>query len=80
MIEGPEIAAFEVFPENWDALNVFLACSTQWRYRAIPNGSMQTGLEYTSVRAAIQMHRAKMDVFAQVQVMEFAALKILTSR
>lgn len=80
MIEGQETAAFDVFPENWDALNIFLACSTQWRYRAIPNGSMPSGLEYASVQAVMQLHEAPRDVFAQVQVMEFAALKILTSR
>ena len=46
-------ADFEVWPENWEPLETFMLCATQWRY--FPMGGAQ-GLDYAAVRAVLQMH------------------------
>ena len=38
-----------VIPENWDALQLFLGCHTQWRHG--PSGH-RTGLDYAGCQAA----------------------------
>lgn len=66
-IEAADI--FEVWPENIDALNVFMRLQTQWRTG--PAGP--TGLDYAGVRAGLAMMRARID-FVDLQMMESAAL------
>ena len=44
-----EDTALTVLPENWDALQLFLGCQTQWRHG--PSGH-RTGLDYAGCQAA----------------------------
>lgn len=48
--EGPD-GQFEVIPENWPAVRVFLACSTQWDRGA--SGQL-VGLKWASVEIAMR--------------------------
>lgn len=66
----------EVWAENWEAVSFFLEfCRSQWR--AGMGGA--TGLDYTAVIASLRtlrLPRERFDeVFADVRVMEHAALQ-----
>jgi hypothetical protein len=69
--------------ENWPSVQVFLACRTQWRRIIAPmTGHMITeGLDYQGVRDVLWAHghhgdKAR-DIFADVQIMEYAAIEAL---
>ncbi len=66
---------FEVLPENWDALGLFLDCATQWRHA--PMGGL-TGLDYTAVRTVIEFHDVpanhRTERFQQSRLLERGAL------
>ncbi|WIX35033.1 DUF1799 domain-containing protein [Salinicola sp. JS01] len=66
---------FEVLPENWSALEIFLDCSTQWKHA--PMGGL-TGLEYPAVRTVMEFHAVPLaemrERFKQVRLLERGAL------
>ena len=72
----------ECWPENIDSLNLFVAVQTQWRVGT----SGATGLDYPAVFATLdRLHRDKTDarrdeLFADVQIMEAAALKKMAEK
>lgn len=70
----------EVWPENWPAIELFCAVSTQWR--ASFGGVI--GFDYTAVEAAMRMLRIKgsdrADLFARLRVMEQAALEAFRAK
>lgn len=78
--EPPEPEAFEVWPENGPALELFLAAGTQWRHDR--NGP--TGLDYAAVEALMRLRRTRKrdraDLLADVQIMELAALAVWAER
>jgi len=65
----------DVFPENWDALCLFLESQTQWRYGA----RSPLGLDYQGVEVLLRLRSVgkarRAEMFQQLQVMEFAALE-----
>ena len=65
---------FEVFSENWDAVEMFVRCQTQWRTAA--SGVM--GLDYAAVQWVFRLYEVKNPaaVLESLQIMEAAALKI----
>ena len=80
---------FDVWPENWPAVELFLDVSTQWRCVAMPEGTagmvsaiwsriVRTGLDYTAVRATLGMRRVPArqhgELLDDLQAMEYAAL------
>lgn len=71
----PEDAAFRVWPENWEAVRMFIVLATQWSVGM--NGP--TGLRYESLPMVLRMRqvpRAEWSgLFDQVRVMEAEALK-----
>lgn len=74
-----EHEGFEVHPANWPSMIAFLACDTQWRVAATMAGLIWLGLDYQGVD--IVLRRSALDdpdaVFADLQVMEAAALDVL---
>lgn len=72
----------DVWPENWDAVTVFLDCSTQWE--AVERwgvGMLRTGLRYADVDVVLKRRGFEGDeVFALVRIMEQEALPILNER
>lgn len=65
---------YGVWRENWPVLELFLACSTQWRTG--PSGVI--GLDYVAVRAV--MDWLSIDgaaIFRDLQVMEREAVRLL---
>jgi hypothetical protein len=74
---------FEVFPENWEAVNLFLRLDTQWRRSLMPCGqgfiSRAAGIDYTALESLMRMHRIEdmTDCFDRVRTMELAALEAM---
>nr|WP_281242931.1 DUF1799 domain-containing protein [Halomonas muralis] len=75
-------SACEVWPEHWQALNVFLACRTQWRVIAGMGGVQYQGLDYTALESIMRMKGVDdtSAVLEQVQHMETGALEGLNAR
>jgi hypothetical protein len=77
--EPDEDTRFEVFPENWEAAQLFLRLFSQWRV-----GSMGgfLGLEYPGVEVVLKRARASDpdDIFVKIQIMEQAALPVLNEQ
>jgi|TARA_R100001510_G_scaffold23703_1_gene20862 hypothetical protein len=71
--EAPE--NFEVWPDNWPAVEMFLCCQTQWR----TTQAGVVGLDYAAVQWLFRLYEVKdqLAVFESLQVMEAAAVKIL---
>jgi hypothetical protein len=72
-----EVDPYEVFPENWDAVRVFQALTSQWRRDSFTG--IFEGLNYPSVESVLHMMKIEntADVFRDIRVMEFAARKEL---
>lgn len=71
----------EVWEENWQSVSFFLDyCATQWR----TGMGGATGLDYTAVIASLRtlrLGRERFDeVFADVRVMESAALEAMAKK
>jgi hypothetical protein len=67
---------FDVLPENWPTVMMWLRVQTQWRVAGL-GGAI--GLDYTAVEAAMRMLRVpnRAEVFDGLQVMELAALEAM---
>jgi hypothetical protein len=78
-------AAFEVYPENWEAVRVFVAMTTQWRMTGIAGfggaSMLHTGLDYSSLEPVLRLldvkRKRRAALFQQIRVMEEAALEVL---
>lgn len=77
-------ARYAVWPEHWDAVLIFEAMQTQWRWIAGFGGAARTGLDYAALRSIPRYRRLPADqedpVFAQLQVLEDEALVIFARR
>ncbi|MCC7413315.1 MAG: DUF1799 domain-containing protein [Gammaproteobacteria bacterium] len=75
---APELC--HVWPENWDALALFLACATQWRVAM--GGAI--GLDYAGVEAVMRMQRVAIGrraaLLTDVQIIEREALAVFSAR
>jgi hypothetical protein len=74
----------EVWEENWPAFLVFEGLATQWHIEAGMSGALWTGLNYASAEVEIRMQGIKradrQKVYADVKIMERAALEVLNSK
>lgn len=68
-----------LLPENIEAVNVFHACDTQWRFAG--NG-IRMGLEYPAVSTVMALRETenKKDVFHSLKIMEAEVLTIELER
>ena len=68
--EKKEGQMFEVFPENWQSINLFLDIQTQWR---IDQGVI-FGLDYNAVAFIFKLKKKKikkpLEILADLQVLE----------
>lgn len=65
---------FEVYPENWDALQAFIACATQWRVSGMGD---RLGLDYSSLKTVLDFEHPQAKhktLFHQVRLIEQGAL------
>jgi len=68
---------FELWPENWDIVQMFLRMQTQWQ----TSMAGLTGLNYPSLQWLCKLYAVKdpVAIFEGVQVMEMAALAVLNA-
>jgi hypothetical protein len=73
--EDAKPESFDVFPEHWDAFEIFARMTTQW---SVAEGAF-VGLNYQSLDLLFKLYkiRDRRQAFEDIQVMEAAALKIL---
>lgn len=66
-----------MWPDNWQALDVFVAMQTQWRFSAIG----PTGLDYSALDSVMRLRgvrkRDRADAFEAIRIMEGAALDVM---
>lgn len=67
-----------MWPENVEALGLFLALQTQWRVASGMGGVMRTGLDYGAIAPTLRMlglpRARERELFEALQVMESAFL------
>jgi hypothetical protein len=70
--------AYDVWPDNWSAVRVFEAMSTQWRTG--PRGA--TGMDYTAIPQVAWMLGIKRpelsEIFNDLRLMEAEALLVMS--
>jgi hypothetical protein len=74
-----------VYEENWDAVQVFSALSTQWRMSAFSGFGVarlvHTGIDYGAIEPVYRLlgiaRASRAAIFQQLRVMEEAALDAL---
>lgn len=68
---------FEVWPENWDAVQVFAAMAGHWRRDPLSGGYV--GLDYPAVESVMRMLKVAdtASTFRDLQTMERVALPVL---
>lgn len=76
--EQPRTDDFEVWEENWPALEMFLRVQTQWRTTM----SGVLGLDYTAVAWLLKLYKVEdqRGLLEDLQIMEAAAMMVLNSR
>jgi hypothetical protein len=75
----PEVSDdFEVWPENWPAVEMFMRVQTQWRTAM----SGIVGLDYTALAWLLTLYEVKdqRSLLEELQVMEAAALGLLNKQ
>lgn len=77
-----EPEACEVWPEHWQALEVFLAAANQWRVVAHMGGAFYQGLDLPAVAAVMEIHEVedRRTCLQQVQQIETGALEVMNPR
>lgn len=70
--EGPEGEPdeFGVLPENWEAVEAFIACATQWR---VDSRGTLLALRYADVEVVLRHRGLDAEAFDKIQIMESAA-------
>ena len=73
-------AAFPVHPDNWPAVETFLALSTQWRHAGAPG--IPTGLDYAAIEPTLRLigHEPTPGLFAGLRLMEAEALNVFAAK
>jgi hypothetical protein len=73
---------FEVWPDCWDAVEVFRAMDTQWRHAGM--AGVYIGLEYAALPVVMQLKRIPKkkwpEVFEDLRALETAALEFLNKK
>ena len=74
-----EAQAFEVWPEHWDVMHLFLRCSTQW---VVSSAGDIVGLNYSGVKVLLDLEfrENQKDVFFDLQVIEMQVIKTMRER
>lgn len=69
---------FEVFPENWEAVQMFVRCQTQWRIGM----AGPIGLDYGAVNWLLRLYEVEdhRSVLEDLQTMEAAVLATMSKR
>ncbi|WP_298235916.1 DUF1799 domain-containing protein [uncultured Azohydromonas sp.] len=79
-----ERPGLEVFPDCWDAVQVFLLLGRQWRIEVAPNGKLiRHGLDLAALPGVIDAYGVpqpeRRALIADLRLMEEAALEVLNA-
>ena len=74
MVEHYRDRELGIYPENWDAVSLFMRLHTQWNIDGFGN---RYGLNYQGVEVAARLSGFEMtpDLFGKIQVMELSMLE-----
>ncbi len=78
--DGGDDDAIPVLPAAWPAVELFLALSTQWRSAGM--AGVRVGIDYAAIEPTLRLtgREGSPELFADLQVMEGAALEEMASR
>lgn len=75
---------FEVFPDNWQTVAVFLNLSSQWRIIAGMGGATYQGIEFASIEPCLRLMGVKVKkwpaIFRSLVVMAGEAAAVINER
>jgi hypothetical protein len=76
--DKPEPKDFEVLPENWAAVQLFLRCQTQWR----TTSAGVCGFDYSAVQWVFRLYEVEnpRELLEDLQIMEAAAIEIMNKQ
>lgn len=71
MLEPQEVAGFQVWPCNWQVLQAFLICATQWHFVSGLQVA-RIGLDYAGCESALRLAKMALsrEEFDDLQFME----------
>lgn len=76
-----ESEAFEIHPDNVEAVALFLQLKTQWRIVAGATRAVHLGIVYASIPVVMDLLGVPLErrpaLFGELRVMEYAALGVL---
>jgi hypothetical protein len=69
---------FEVLPENWESVQLFIRCQTQWR----TSMAGLIGLDYGAVHWLLRLYEVEdpRSVLEDLQLMEAGVLNVVSKR
>lgn len=78
--EAEEETDYMVLPENWETVQVFIRCATQWRYAGM--AGQPTGLDYSAVESVMRMRAVEdqSDTLDRLRIMEGEVLRVLREK
>lgn len=78
--EEEEETDYRVLPENWETVQVFIRCATQWRYAGM--AGQPTGLDYSAVESVMRMRAVddQSDALDRLRIMEGEVLRVLREK
>lgn len=73
--KAEKVEHFEVWEENWQALEVFCQCQTQWRVSM----SGLVGMDYTAVSWVLRLNQVEDELLTlqKLQIVEATVLKLM---
>lgn len=74
---------FEVWPENWKTVQLFLACATKWDMVGIGmGGAFYTGLNAGRIEMVLRMNKVgnERQVFDDLRLMEAEAKSVMNEK
>jgi hypothetical protein len=74
---------FVLWPEHYGVVELFIACTTQWRCASAGMSLITLGFDYTGIESALRMSGTKKkhwpQLFKDLGVMEKAAVTVLNA-
>jgi len=79
---SPSSAEFEVWPENWQTLEIFLDLSSCWTWLSAGLITpIRIGIAATEIEATLRLHglrgKRRRNRYQEIRLMEAAALEVL---
>lgn len=80
--EAEEETNYMVLPENWETVQVFIRCATQWRHAGM--AGQPTGLDYPAVESVMRMRSVAVqemgDLLDRIRIMEGEVLRVMREK